>query len=227
MQLYKLLLMPLLVVACSEVSELEVQHAGSLRMIKHEGNISAKILLDTLETKNLYGLGAVDSLRGEITVINGKVYASQLLDTVTVANRDAKVSAALLAYTYIAKWDTVEISRDEELEYLVERISDERNLPNSFPFIVYGQPQMLEYHIVNFDTKKGSFKDHKEGALNDHLSNVPVTILGFYSTEAAGVYIHHDSKTHLHFVNEKTALTGHVDNLIMGLKGYKLLIPKL
>lgn len=59
----------------------DVKFAGELREIMLDADLSTKIRLDTIPKENLFAIGVVDSLQGEICIINGKPLISSLKDT--------------------------------------------------------------------------------------------------------------------------------------------------
>ena len=73
------LLITLLIFACtaSPVVEqaFEVNYEGALKNIMHKGDLSAKASLADYENiPNLYALGAIEHLKGEIQIFDGQVY---------------------------------------------------------------------------------------------------------------------------------------------------------
>ncbi len=226
MKIKNIIWLALVLVACAEGVPYEVQHAGAMKKIKHEGDFSAQISLDTLAMEHLFALGAVENLKGEITVLDGSIYVSEVADSMVVNVKKVAVPATLLAYSYISDWETISINIETTLEAAIEKVVKEKNIAQPLPFKIAMTPYRVNYHIINFDSRNGDRANHKSGALNDVLSKRRVTLLGFYATDARGIYTHHDSNVHLHFVEESTGLTGHVDELDLGTDQVKLMIPK-
>ena len=51
----------------------EVLHAGALRSIMHQGDVSVQMdLADLKDRAHLYALGAVEDLKGEILILDGQ-----------------------------------------------------------------------------------------------------------------------------------------------------------
>lgn len=226
MKIYSLLLILTICLACESPKTITVEHYGTLRSIKHEGDISAKVKLDTVDHTNLYGIGALAKMKGEITVVNGQVYVSKVMDSTAVIGSSENVNASLFVFGHIDQWDTLTVTGGDDLELLIASTLKERKIDNPTPFMVIGKLEMLEYHIINLDSKSTDFSDHKAGAFTDTFKNRQVMILGFYANDAQGVYTHHDSKIHAHFVDPSSSLNGHVDDVILGNHNFKLLIPK-
>ncbi len=208
---------------CSNPEELpQVSNIGELRLIMHQGQFEARVKLDTLIKKGTYGLGALDSLAGELLVLDGEVFKSQVESDSLVTRRDPFSKATLFVYSSVSSWDTLEYSGISDLENALGR---RKELSKSFPFILIGNPR-LDYHVINFDSETADFSKHKEGAFRGSFEGELITILGFYSTNAKGIYTHHDSNLHMHVINDNKTIMGHVDQIFLKGSSYKLLIPK-
>lgn len=209
--------------SCSQTAEqLIVKHIGELRQIMHQGMIQSRIDLDTLVNSNLFALGAMDSLSGEVLVLSGEVIKSFAKDDTLVTERDTKTEATLLVYAEVTEWDTLEFASAENVE---SALVDYAEPSRAIPFLLLGQPS-LDYHVINFDAENGDFSTHKEGAFNGSIEDEEVIILGFYSTQAKGIYTHHDSNLHMHVITTNYSTMGHVDKLDLLDRSFKLLIPK-
>ena len=213
----------LAVAACQvkETQEVEVKVTGALIEIMHQGKIGATIDTDTLSHENLFGLGAAEALSGEILILNGVVYHAFVSDSIAMVNR-MEAKASLLVYAHVQKWDTLKVSEFEDVSELIkEKLPD-----GSFPFLLIGSPASVKYHVINYDSKITDISNHKEGAFRGEFNNEAVTILGFYSTEAKGIYTHHDSDAHMHVITADGSMMGHVDELETGDGEFNLLIPR-
>ena len=209
--------------ACSSQSEQRiVSSIGELRQIMHQGKFEARASLDTLSSSQIYGLGAMDSLAGEILILDGNVFRASIKNDSLFVSANAKTTATLLVYAKIVSWDTLTIVNASDIESELGKVND---LSNPFPFILTGKPS-IDYHVINFDTKNGDLSKHKRGAFTGLLKNEELTILGFYATDAKGIYTHHDSNMHMHVINEDRTKMGHVDEIDLAGASYKLLIPK-
>lgn len=227
MKIYNLFIIILLCIACESSDNYSVKHYGALRNIMHEGDISAMVEIDTMETSNLYALGALAELKGELTIIKGQTYVSKVVDSMAVIGSTENVKAALFVFSQIQSWDTLSVTGGDDLELLISSSLKEHGIMAPTPFMVIGKPTSVDYHIVNLDPKSKDSSNHKKGAFVDAIKNRQLTLLGFYADDAQGVYTHHDSKIHVHFVEESSSLTGHVDDVVLGNNEFKLLIPAL
>lgn len=203
-------------------TEIEISRIGALRQIMHAGKIGSRVNLDTMDLTNAWGLGASDSLQGELLVLNGNVFESKVTDRATAISNNRKAEATLLVLSKVQAWDTVQVSSFDQVETLL--VENGYNSPA--PFVLLGSPELLEYHIINFNPKVSDISNHKEGAYLDVISNSPVTILGFYSKTDQGVFTHHDSNVHMHFIDDTKQQAGHIEKLVPGSNSFQLLIPK-
>jgi len=202
-----------------------VDNIGALKEIMHQGKFQARVKLDTLAQKGIYGLGAADSLGGEVMIVDGVVYESIVQDTTAIVNENANAEATLLVYAKVHKWDTLLVNNlDTDLEAFIARKAESHKLIAPFPFIVSGRPR-VKYHVINFDAKNGDIKNHKGGAYYDEINNEVSIVLGFYATDAKGIYTHHDSDVHMHVLNKNKTVMGHVEAIDFDGDNFQLLLP--
>ena len=210
----------------NETNKIEVQISGELRAIMHQGKMQANIGLDTVTLDNLVGLGAYENLNGELLVINEKVFHSFVQNDSLIVASNKKAKATLFVSAKVQAWDTIEVAGDDVTQ-LVYQHASKAGLKEPFPFQLIGTMELVDYHVINFDPENGDIANHKEGALKGQLTGERVTILGFYSTQAKGIYTHHDSDVHMHVINEDQSIMGHVDGLEPGEGMFNLLLPRL
>ncbi|MFT6066329.1 MAG: acetolactate decarboxylase [Paraglaciecola sp.] len=219
----------LLLVSCQHIykktSITEVKYYGALKTMM-SGNIQSVISLDSLSNKkNLYALGAMENLKGEIQIFNSKPSNSFVLDSSLQIKNSYNIKAALLVSAEVKEWNTIEISNmttKNDLENTLFEIAKTNgiNTEKPFPFLLEGTLASLDWHVINW--KEGdtvhNHKKHKEAGLFGNLRNIPVQILGFYSTKHKTVFTHHSTNMHLHFKTNDHEIAGHVDDLQLGNK---------
>jgi alpha-acetolactate decarboxylase len=219
----------LLLVSCQHIykktSITEVKYYGALKTMM-SGNIQSVVSLDSLSNKkNLYALGAMENLKGEIQIFNSKPSNSFVLDSSLQIKNSYNIKAALLVSAEVKEWNTIEISNmttKNDLEKTLFEIAKTNgiNTEKPFPFLLEGTLASLDWHVINW--KEGdtvhNHKKHKEAGLFGNLRNIPVQILGFYSTKHKTVFTHHSTNMHLHFKTNDHEIAGHVDDLQLGNK---------
>lgn len=220
-----MLLLTMLLSGCSQ-GRTKVKHIGELRQIMHEGRYEARIDLDTLKGKHIYGLGALESLSGELLILDDRAYTSRAYHHGLVTHQDAQAKATQLVYAQVRKWDTLKIADISNFELLMEKTALQLGLTEPFAFLLEGRPKSLSYHVLNFNPATGDASRHREGAFEGEHAGKEVVILGFYAKDAQGIYTHRSSRMHMHFIDDAFLTMGHVDNLDLSEGAYNLLIPK-
>ncbi len=210
--------------AKQEDKTIMVNSVGALREIMHQGQFQTRVSLDTLIKKGTYGLGAMSKLSGEVLVLDGKIYASYVQDEDLVIGEVEELKATLFVYSQVELWDTIQVEGTDDLDALLVQKASQLGISEPFPFQLLGTPE-LDYHVINFDPVNGDFNKHKEGAFKGNLLSQDVTILGFYATNAKGIYTHHDSNLHMHVITSDRSIMGHVDKLRMNGQSFQLLLP--
>lgn len=237
-RILNILIPALILSACSNISDtktsLAVHHSGALKNFMHKGDLSAKASLDTLEPVDLYALGALESLKGELIILDGQPYLSREIDGELVIEKSYEAKASLLVYSYISEWDEHEVRESvnslEELESLVEEVGlkEGLNIEKPFPFMLKGKMDLFRWHVINWpesDTVH-THQKHIESGLHATEKNREVTILGFYSRRHQGIYTHHTSHMHLHVLSDDLTLAGHLDQLAPG-NDFKIFLPSV
>lgn len=198
----------------------EVKVSGAMKNVMMNGDLSAHLDIDTLDKVHLYGLGPVAELKGEIMILDGKVFTTAK-DGNKLLNQQDKVSkAALLVYSNVEKWNAVSLSAAinsyAELEKLVETTAKKNGYDTKMPFAfkINAVPEKATYHVI--DWKKGvehTMDNHKQFAYAGEMTNSPVTMLGFYSKHHQSIFTHHTTFIHVHLLDDKTKNVGHLDEL--------------
>ncbi|MGK0325982.1 MAG: acetolactate decarboxylase [Polaribacter sp.] len=204
----------------NKVIATEVKYSGALKTIM-SGSIQSVISLDSLSNKKqLYALGAVENLEGEIQIFDSKPSNSFVVDSTLKIIDSYKLKAVLLVYAEVAEWDSYEISNITTKNDLEEKIFETAkskgiNIEKPFPFLLEGTVSSLDWHVIKW--KEGDIihnhKKHKEAGLNGTLRNTGVEILGFYSTKHKAVFTHHTTNMHMHFKTDDNNIAGHIDDL--------------
>jgi len=226
-----------ILMSCSQTDTKEVvpvNSAGALKNFMHHNDITGKVSLDTLNPVDLYALGALENLKGELIIIDGLPYLSREENGKLVIEKTYNARASLLVYSYVSAWNEHKIRESAnslgELESLVEEIAIKEglNIEKPFPFMLKGRTDLFKWHVINWPEEDSlhTHQKHIESGLNGIEENREVTILGFYSRHHQGIYTHHTSHMHLHFLSDDLTLAGHVDQLIPG-SNFKILLPSI
>ena len=96
-------------VAHSQDVNSSVKISGAMRNVMRKGELFATIDLDSLADKShLYGMGPVEYLTGELTVINGRSFKSTILSNGEMKVEETfNVKAPFFGYTQINSWKEI------------------------------------------------------------------------------------------------------------------------
>ncbi len=191
---------------------------GSLRSIM-QGDLQAKFDLKVLNGKeNIYGLGAVADLKGEIIVINSKPYISQVLGNEIVIDTTFNHKASLFAFNNIETWTNDTISDPLSMLDLEERITKKAtDLKEPISFLLTCRVESLKWHVIDWQEGDSvhTHQKHKNAGIHGEIKDENVLIFGFYSRSHKGILTHRNSNLHMHFINKNKTISGHVDDLII------------
>jgi acetolactate decarboxylase len=200
----------------------EVYITGAMKRVMWEGKLDGLVSFDTLNDQpDLYGLGPLSGLRGEITIDAGQVYVSRVTsDTSMEVTKNPAVSAPFFVRANVTEWqtsplpDTVKNIKSLE-EYLIDQVD---NRTDPFPFKLRGTIDSAIIHVQNLPpgTKVSSPREAHQGQTNYRLGSQEVSIVGFYSQKHQGIFTHHDSYLHLHLITEDESQMGHLDRVSFG-----------
>lgn len=211
-----------------------VKNAGSRLKIINEGDFSTTISLDTLtEISDLFAIGPIEGLKGEITVYNGEISVA------TIDNNKAKftstasgVNAIFMVYGSSLKWKEITIEKTlsgiDEIENLIKKqlLANGLTTENPFPFRIEGNVSYIDYHIIyKKDNAPHNIIEHQKAKQKFRIDNEAVKIVGFWADSLGEeVYTHPGHRTHIHFLQKNKNLSGHIDNIQIK-KGAILYLP--
>jgi len=195
----------------------DIKIVGAMKNVMWKGELGGSIYLDTIaDKKGLYGLGPESYLTGEILINDGESFVSKVTsDSTMTVTKTFSVSAPFLVYANVTKWNKIELDTTVKTIKDIERLVDEKttHLKRPFAFKLMGSIANATIHIQNLPpgTKVTSPTEAHQGQTNYQLQNEEATIVGFFSTKHKGVFTHHDSNIHLHFITKDESKMGHLD----------------
>jgi acetolactate decarboxylase len=195
------------------------------------GDDKGAISLDSLSTlPNLYALGPVAGLNGEITVFNSEPSIATIRDGQPVVEKTFHVEAPLLIYAQVAKWSEVPIPGPvhtvPDLESFVASRAKKAGIDMTapFPFRVTAHCDQVAMHIVNRQGREvKGHEDHSKIQVKIPLTDADVELIGFWSDRQQMVLTHMGSNTHIHGRTVDGKVSGHVDDL--RIHSGKLFLP--
>lgn len=204
----------------------KVQVHGALRAMLHQGATGPTVTLDAvLPNPDLYAVGALADLAGEVTVIGGMAYLSYPdEDTArTEVTPRTAAGATLLVAAEVPGWRSLATERTirfEELDEEIARLAAAAgmSLDERFPFLLEGDFEDLQWHVIDgrrLTAAGSSHEEHMATAVRGGLDRTSATLIGFYSRHDQGVFTHMGSDTHIHCVLAEPLVAGHVDHVII------------
>lgn len=210
----------------------EVKIVGEMKNVMWKGQLYGNINLDTIANKtNLYGLGPVEYLTGEILIIDGKSYKSTVISDSTMKVEETyDIKAPFFGYTNIAKWTELTLPDNIQTIQQLEQYLDKetKSLPRPFMFKLSGTVEEATIHIVNLPkgSKVSSPDEAHKGQINYKIINEQSEIVGFFSTEHKAIFTHHDTFLHMHLITTDKQKMGHLDKVLFKKGTMKLYLPK-
>jgi alpha-acetolactate decarboxylase len=205
---------------------------GSQREAMMMGKRSAVLDLRTLKGRpNLYGLGPLEWLGGEITIVDGHSFVTRLnSDRSLQVTESFEAGAPFFVWAEVAAWDMISIPAGVEtlqhVQSFVAEAGRQRRLTQAFPFLMSGSAETVEFHVGNStpDTPAG-MEAAMRNAVPFKLRRQPATYVGFWSNRHHGIFTHADQDIHVHLLTLDNKTSGHVDALRAGPE-LKLGLPK-
>ena len=209
----------------------KVKIVGEMKNVMWKGQLYGNINLDTIANKtNLYGLGPVEYLVGEILIIDSKSYKSTVVfDTTMKVEETFDIKAPFFGYANISKWTEQSlpdsIQTIQQIEHFLDKITKSSQRP--FMFKLTGTVEQATIHIVNLPkgTKVSSPEEAHKGQTNYKLKNEKSEIIGFFSTEHKAIFTHHDTYLHMHLITTDLQKMGHLDEVLFKKGTMKLYLP--
>ncbi|WP_194972554.1 acetolactate decarboxylase [Aquiflexum lacus] len=202
-----------------------------MKKVMLNGQLYGNINLDTIANKtNLYGLGPVEYLAGEILIIDGKSYKSTVTSDSTMKVEETyDIKAPFFGYANISKWTEQalpdSIQTIKQLEIYLDDVT--KNLSRPYMFKMDGIVEHATIHIVNLPkgSNVSSPEEAHKGQVNYQVNNEQSELIGFFSTEHKAIFTHHDTYLHMHLMTTDQQKMGHLDEVLFKKGTMKLFLP--
>jgi alpha-acetolactate decarboxylase len=220
----------------------DVRAFGNFGHMLHSSDTQGVIKLrEILTLPGSYGLGALDGLRGEILLWDGKLLVSRGHSANGATEPSAPADEAIFfVETRVEAWDEMMIPDDmtrNEFELFVLQTAVGRGLSTdrAFPFAVRGSFPRVLWHVVtgapavHGDQNTEAARIHSQGHARNRVfdqANVAGFLFGFHSGAALeGVISHPGERFHVHYADAGFSVSGHVDDYRIA-RGAVLLLPR-
>ncbi len=220
--------------ACNTTPENEISNTvesiGSLKESIWKRQLYAKIDLDTIPLKHLYGVGPIENLTGDHLILDGVNYAVKSIDDSLIVKKVDGGKLAYFAYQYVPKW--VESPITEEIDDLVDldifvlsRKELKKNRTTAFK--IDGKFKAIEIAVHNLPSKV-SFYNYQVALVANtkkQLSDQEGTLIGFFDAERSMQYTHYGEMNVIYFISKDRKTMGRVTQLHFDKKELKFFLP--
>lgn len=196
-----------------------------------EGQLSGLIAMDSLAVPGIYGLGPLEYLQGEITLVDGRSFISYMEnDSTVVVEESTHVSAPFFVHQHVSEWDTLVLGADVVDLLTLDAFLTKRYADREAPFFFRLKGKLTEATAHVMDVPPGTIingpgdahASQKRFAVND----AEVELIGVFSMQHKTVFTHHDSNIHVHLITSDRTLMGHLDRLLMDPDGLRLEVAR-
>ncbi len=232
----------LLIATCVGCTQSDTPHISSDAWVRNvgsridvmQGSLGGRIALDSLAAvPNLYAVGPVEGLQGEVTIYDGEAFISTYDADDDLVNRTGFSDRAIfLVYGSASAWDTLRTDRPldglDQVEAYIRTSAEQssRDLDTAFPFRIEGRVDSLQLHVIyKADDAPHNMAEHKKAKRPLPAHGADARIIGFWSTpDGEGTYTHPGKRTHLHAIADGIG-SGHIDDLLLPT-GTLVLLPR-
>lgn len=186
-----------------------------------EDRAAPKICLSELrKDRNIYGIGSLSKMRGEIMIWNSRPYQSRTLHGRVQVKSDWQESAALLVWSSVPNWRRISmppaVRGVDSMESWLDSMSGRPGapLPAEYPFLIKGRFGHLLWQIATPRKESARLTREKYGLQQFHGQShfVKGEIVGFYSLAAAGIHAPAGRHLHMHIRSTDGKLMAHLED---------------
>jgi acetolactate decarboxylase len=212
----------------------DLRFIGAQRNTIMNGKLAAAIDLRSLANRpHLYGIGPIEQLRGEVTIIGSRPSLSRLRPDGTIeVTENFETGAPFLVWAEVSAWRKVsvppEVRSFADLEAFVPRAAAAVGLDpqQALPFLIQSRAELIEYHILNrIGDAPHNPEQHKKIQISFELMRAEAMIVGFHSLSHRGIFIPMDSAIHMNFQTLDNSTSGHIQMIDLGT-GATLYLPQ-
>lgn len=218
--------------SASDRAPFEVKWRGAQKNLL-AGDTGGKVNLEELaELGSLYGLGPLEEVSGEITILDSKPYIAKVTEDGGLRVESGfRHRACFLVYTQVERWQRIVLPEDvvdektleAELPQLAAQHGIDADAP--FPFLLRGQPDRVVFHVLNkTDREPHSPELHEKAKVKYRIEDDGIEVIGFYSDKHRGIFTPGHSSLHMHVITDDGAWSGHLDALSFP-QGLDLYLP--
>lgn len=202
----------------------DVERWGTLREALRDGEDQARVAVADVARKGVYAIGALEGLRGEITVADGEVWISEggVPRPLATRGRSTSAHATVLFAAEVRAWREIVVEAEvdpSELDAYVARqaLAAGLDLTRPFPFVVEGGLRHVDMHVLAGECPMRARmlgREMTSPANQFHSAATDGRLIGLYAADSSGILCHMGSRTHVHVLLEQDGgLTGHAETV--------------
>ena len=177
------------------------------------------------------GLGPLEGVRGEITIIDGEPSVARVADGAVVTERTFRAQGCFFVWAVVRRWRQIDVTTAIPDVAAIECLVTEQagahgiDVGQPVPFRLQARPDLLAFHVLDKrDDAPHDAAAHERVKAHFTVSGEPVDVIGFFSRQHRGVFTPRDANLHMHFRTVDGRASGHVDVLALPA-GARLLLP--
>jgi alpha-acetolactate decarboxylase len=194
----------------------------------------ARVNIEQLtQKKGFTGVGALEGLNGEVTILNGKAVITGVNAQGKPTPRPKDLRATLLVGTQVKSWKVLEIPNEMSRKDFETWLAGQ-TLTSPSMFKLQGKINNIRLHILNgacpVHARMNKLKLPAEKMpYEGNFKELSATLVGVYAKDAVGKLTHPDTSIHTHIVYKSKSgedLTGHLEDFSLG-QNTKVFLPRL
>lgn len=187
---------------------------GSDTLMKSEIG-ATKSLRPLVEAGDMYALGPVSGIKGEIAMWNSDPLMGMVVNGKPTIVRDPDAHGSWLIWSQVKGWKAVPMPNRNltyaEINSAVDELASANGItdPNQpLPFLMTGTIETASVHIVNYQDDGKPMTKEKVAILKTrfHLNNEAVAVLGFrssrHSTNPGNIHMHARTANAIYHIDE-------------------------
>lgn len=217
------------------IGQTHVKSISAMKPVMMGQDLSAHVQLDSITNlPHLFAVCPLNRLQGEVTIVNSEIFKSTV-DKKGNIHTDIRSegTAPFIVYAQVEDWVSYSvkctISSEKELQELIEKLAKENgyDIEQAFPFIIKGQFDTVNFHIISKPIKEKKHNHDLHNKAKKHFSKINIhgSLIGFFSKHDEGIFTHKGSFTHIHFLDDKESMTGHLEHVSIQEKEFLIYFP--
>ncbi len=203
---------------------------GGMREVMRAGQSEGRVSIsEALGQARAFGVGAVEGLRGEIVIDDGRCWIGEVatdaeVPELRVYEGAPTTRATLLAVAYVPKWSETAFGQAvgaDEVEARVRAVAERAGIDTTrpFPFVIEGELCDLAAHVINRfcpmnQASAAAAADHRPIRLD--RKTIRGKLIGIYAENSAGELTHHGTSLHVHVLTDSPRSVAHVERFALG-----------